>query len=163
MLYPVAFINYLILYWVYKILLIKYYRKTVSFNQDLPNFSIYFFKVGIVFHVIMGAFIFTNKNILKSNILDVYEDEVGAGSLSDELEPDSGFITIIWERFTSGIGIFYLLFLILIIVYYILKLTVGALLSKIFGGLFKIFCFCFIKSQKKKDEEAAHKKAMDKA
>ena len=31
-LYPVAFLNYLILYWVYKILLIKYYRKTVSFN-----------------------------------------------------------------------------------------------------------------------------------
>jgi hypothetical protein len=31
-LYPVAFLNYMILYWVYKILLIKYYRKTVSFN-----------------------------------------------------------------------------------------------------------------------------------
>lgn len=83
-LYPIAFLNYLVLYWVYKILLIKYYRKTVSFNQDLPNFSIYFFKVGIVMHIIMGAFIFTNKNVLKSNLLDVYEEETGASSLSDE-------------------------------------------------------------------------------
>lgn len=35
-LYPVACINFFIIYWVYKLLLIKYYRKTVSFNQDLP-------------------------------------------------------------------------------------------------------------------------------
>ena len=35
-LYPVASVNFFIIYWVYKLLLIKYYRKTVSFNQDLP-------------------------------------------------------------------------------------------------------------------------------
>ena len=163
-LYPVAFVNYLILYWVYKILLIKYYRKTVSFNQDLPNFSIYFFKVGIVFHIIMGAFIFTNKNVLRSNILEVYEDDNTAESLTDEfVKSDSGFILMLIKRFTSGLGSFYLTFVILIIVYYILKLTVGAVLSKLFGALFKIFCFCCIKSQAKIDEEAAHKKDLDKA
>lgn len=81
MLYPVAFLNYLVLYWVYKILLIKYYRKTVSFNQDLPNFSIYLFRVGIVFHVIMGAFIFSNNKVLKSNLLDSYEQADLSGTL----------------------------------------------------------------------------------
>ena len=80
-----AFLNYLVLYWVYKILLIKYYRKTVSFNQDLPNFSIYFFKVGIVFHIIMGAFIFTNKNILYNNTLeDATQGDEGTNTLTED-------------------------------------------------------------------------------
>jgi len=55
---------------------------------------------------------------------------------------------MIIERFTSGIGMFYLILMILIIVFYILKLTVGALLMKIFEALFKILCCCCIKSQK---------------
>ena len=57
------------------------------------------------------------------------------------------------KRFTTGIGLFYLIIVILIIVFKILQLTVGALLGKIFGALSKIFCFCCIKSQAKKDEE----------
>lgn len=95
-LYPVAFINYLILYWVYKILLIKYYRKTVSFNQDLPNFSIYFFKVGIVFHIIMGAFIFTNKNILRSNIAEEFEEGADTATMTmSYVQSDKSFIVVI--------------------------------------------------------------------
>ena len=64
------------------------------------------------------------------------------------------------ERFTTGVGLFYLNFVILIILYYILKLTVGALLKKIFGACFKICCFCFVKSQDKIDKEKAEQKAL---
>jgi hypothetical protein len=59
----------------------------------LPNFSVYFFKVGIVFHIVMGAFIFTNKQILNSSLLDLYDNEVGeVTSLADEYTTtDVGF------------------------------------------------------------------------
>lgn len=59
----------------------------------MPNFSVYFFKVGIIFHIVMGAFVFTNKNILNSSLLDLYNDDVGeVTSLADEYtETDVGF------------------------------------------------------------------------
>jgi len=163
-LYPVAFLNYLVLYWVYKILLIKYYRKTVSFNQDLPNFSIYFFKVGIVFHIIMGAFIFTNKNILNSNLLNVYEEASGVTSLADEYaKSDKGFVLMLIQRFTSGIGIFYLVFAILLIVLYILRKTLGALVGQLFSALFMLMCCCLHKSDSDLQKEANQKRDVARA
>lgn len=59
-LYPIAFVNYFILFWVNKALLLKHFRKTSTFNQDLTNYTIFFFKVGIVLHVLMAALIYTN-------------------------------------------------------------------------------------------------------
>jgi hypothetical protein len=156
-LYPVAFLNYVILYWVYKILLIKYYRKTVSFNQDLPNFSIYFFKVGIVFHIIMGAFIYTNKNILTSNLLNVYEEQAGVTSLADEYaKSDVGFVMMLIQRFTSGIGILYLVFTVLLIAMFILRNTVGVIIGQLFSALFKLICCCCIKSEAQLEKDAEH-------
>ena len=153
-LYPIACLNYLVLYWVYKILLIKYYRKTVSFNQDLPNFSIYFFKVGIILHIVMGAFIFTNKKILNSDLLDVYEEQAGVSSLADEYaSSDVGFFMFLIQRFTSGIGIFYLVFIILLIVGFILRQTLGLILGKILEALFKLLCCCCKKSEADLEKE----------
>lgn len=35
-LYPFAFIFYFVLYWVYKVLLLKFYARTIKFNEELP-------------------------------------------------------------------------------------------------------------------------------
>lgn len=66
-LYPVALVSFMILFCVYKTLLLKYYCKTTAFNQELPDFSIFYFKIGIGIHIIMAAFIFSNKNLLPAN------------------------------------------------------------------------------------------------
>lgn len=68
-LYPVGCINFVIIYWVYKSLMVKYYRKTVSFNEDLPMYSIKFLKIGIVLHTIMGAFILSNDDIINTSLV----------------------------------------------------------------------------------------------
>jgi hypothetical protein len=46
-LYPIGIINYVVFYWIYKILLVKYYSKTSIFDQDLPLSTIIYFKTAL--------------------------------------------------------------------------------------------------------------------
>lgn len=64
------------------------------------------------------------------------------------------------KRFTSGIGIFYLVFIVLLIALFILRNTVGLILGTLFAGLFKLMCCCCKKS---KEQEEQHEKDMLKA
>ena len=45
-LYPIATLNFFILYWVYKVLIIKFYSQSTMFDQQLPASSIYYLKVS---------------------------------------------------------------------------------------------------------------------
>ena len=55
-LYPIACVNFLVMFGTYKALLVKYYSKTTAFNQDLIKMGIYHLKFGVVMHVLMTAF-----------------------------------------------------------------------------------------------------------
>lgn len=86
-LYPIAMVSFMLLYVIYKTLLIKYYTKTTAFNQELPDFAIFYFKIGIFIHVIMAAFIFSNENLLSTG------DDAVSGFLADQVNkigPDGG-------------------------------------------------------------------------
>lgn len=74
MLYPIAYLNFVILFWVYKTLLIKFYQKTIAFNQDLPNYTIRYFKVAVFMHLVMAIFMYTNRDILTSSTLEKYSE-----------------------------------------------------------------------------------------
>ena len=67
-LYPFAFIFYFMLYWVYKLLLTKFYQKTTKFNYNLPIYTTQFIKVGVFFHILTGGFMVTNNEIIPSKI-----------------------------------------------------------------------------------------------
>jgi high-affinity Fe2+/Pb2+ permease len=112
----------------------------------------------------MGAFIFTNKNILNSNLLNVYEEQAGVTSLADEYaKSDVGFVMMLIQRFTSGIGIFYLVFVVLLTALYILRNTVGLILVKLFSAIFKLICCCCQKSEATLEKEEQQKKDLAKA
>lgn len=65
-LYPVAAFSFIMLYLVYKCLLLKYYSKTSEFNEDLPLRSIELMKYSVLFHMLIGAFMVSNSSILTS-------------------------------------------------------------------------------------------------
>ena len=65
-LYLVGFATYFTQYWVYKYLLLKFYKKTVSFDDELPKFSILYFNIGILFHVLFALFVYTNTTLVPS-------------------------------------------------------------------------------------------------
>lgn len=85
-LYPLAFVFYVIVYWVYKCLLLKFYRTTSNFNERLVLESISLIKYGIYLHMLLGVVMFSNSNILSSEVkaslsdwtsaLDLLPDEV---------------------------------------------------------------------------------------
>ena len=63
-LYPLAAVFFMILYWVYKFLLLKYYSKTTKFNEELPMISVAYIKVGIVIHIVFTVFMISNSGLL---------------------------------------------------------------------------------------------------
>ena len=69
-LYPIAVINFFFLYWIYKILIIKTYRKTSNFNQELPLNTIWMYKLALFFHICLSVLMFSYKNLMN---LDVKE------------------------------------------------------------------------------------------
>jgi hypothetical protein len=129
-LYPFACVFYMLHYWVYKFLLTKYYAKTTKFNQQLPMYSMNFIKIGLFFHIICGGFMITNSEIIPSeSAISALKEEVLDGLEIKETEVEARFNA-------SEHGQFYLAFIVLIIVFLILKNTVFFLLIKVFKKLF---------------------------
>jgi hypothetical protein len=74
LLYIVGFLNYFVLYWVFKFLLVKFYKKTTAFNQELPITSIRYFRISLVFHFLLALVSFTNSNLLSANNIEFIEN-----------------------------------------------------------------------------------------
>ena len=62
-LYPFACAAFFVLFWVYKTLLLKYYKTTTNFNQDLPRYSITLVKYGLLLHGMLGLVMYTNNDL----------------------------------------------------------------------------------------------------
>lgn len=142
-LYPIACLNFVILYWVYKILLVKFYRKTTAFNQDLPNSSIAFLKIAILTHVVLAAYIFTNSHLLSSdNALLNLETIIQLVSSQSELIDEEYLHKIEHQlaeysfgRFLSGLGVLYLLFMAIVFVFWALWRFTGGIFRYLFENL----------------------------
>lgn len=63
-LYPIACIFNIVLYWMVKILIFKYYQRTSRFNERLAVESLYYIKYGILSHMLVGAFVYTSPEIV---------------------------------------------------------------------------------------------------
>ena len=129
-LYPIAIINFTFLYWIYKALLLKQYQKTTSFNQDLPFLAIYFFKVGLVLHIVWTMFIFTETQLLTVDVTaavgafsEAYAEryrETRAKLLAGVAAAE-GTSVFSLDRFASGVGILYLFFLVIAAAVYVFR------------------------------------------
>jgi hypothetical protein len=63
-LYPIGFIFFIVLYWVYKFLLLKYYARTTKFNEEMPLFSIWYIKAGLIIHGLFTMMMVSNLDLL---------------------------------------------------------------------------------------------------
>lgn len=62
-LYPITMIYFAFSYFYNKILLLRYYERTVEFDQDLPIISMKLIKVGIYAHYVINYFMIFNENL----------------------------------------------------------------------------------------------------
>lgn len=121
--YPFAFVFYVVLFLVYKFLLIYYYQKTTQFNHELPMLATSYIKVGIILHIVCSAMMVTNTNIIpSSNSVDLKEGET-----------EDDFSYKFRERFWSKPhGTIYALFLIGLVIFIFFKNTIMLILVTIY-------------------------------
>jgi len=176
--------HFIFVYVIYKSLFLKHYRKTGVFDEMLPINTIWYLKFGVFMHLCMGAFVFSNSNILSEGaftMINDYKDQaLAAGGVSDlggkpkkvptaaELKTmdEDSFLVVedkSWtDRFTSGIGILYLVFFILVIVAYIFKKTFIALVIWIVAKiLYIVFYILTCKCLRGKVDRRASAKKME--
>lgn len=133
-LYFVGFLTYFTQYWVYKFLLMKYYKKTVSFDDQLPIFTMKYFKVGIFFHILVAGFMFTNKALIPSEWETLENVQIGDEGYSDHLKK---FLadTVIWNRYSEGVGILYLTLILGILIIQTIRILILKRIGKCFRWL----------------------------
>jgi len=59
--YLIGFIFYLVTYCVNKFLILSFYQKSRTLTRSIPMFIVGIFKIGIIIHLVMSMFMFTNK------------------------------------------------------------------------------------------------------
>ena len=60
-LYPIAALYYLVTYWMDKWLMLNFYRRSISFNEDVPVQSLSLFKYPILIHGIVSIGMLSNS------------------------------------------------------------------------------------------------------
>lgn len=77
-LYPITFLNFIVVYWTYKMLLISYFKKTTHFDENLAFDTVKLFNYSVLIHLFTSLMMFTNHDILSSSripqeyLADVY-------------------------------------------------------------------------------------------
>jgi len=84
-LFLISTVNFLIIYWVDKWLLLRFYRTPKNFDETCIHFSLGEMKIAFVLHFFIGALTFSNKQILTGDsYLQVdQEEESGSRSIFD--------------------------------------------------------------------------------
>lgn len=120
--YPFAFVFYVVLFIVYKFLLIYYYQKTTQFNHELPMLATSYIKVGIILHIVCSALMVTNTDIIPGIKIEPKE-----GETEDDLSYK--FRVRFWSK---PHGTIYALFLIGLIIFVFFKNTIMLMIYSIF-------------------------------
>lgn len=116
-LYPMACLFYVVLYWVYKFLLLKFYSKTTKFNEELPLFTVNYIRLGLIWHVIASLFMISNTDILMSKF-EIKDPELWSTFADDPL------FDKLYDRFAyKPYVVYYLIGVVLIFMGYILQNT----------------------------------------
>lgn len=67
--YSIQFVNFSIIYWVDKYLLLRFYKTPKNFDHKCVTFILSQIKFSFIIHFLMGMIMLSNKSILG------YEDE----------------------------------------------------------------------------------------
>jgi len=66
-LFLMAIVNFFIIYWVDKWLLLRFYRKPKNYDETSIQFSIHEMKFAFFFHLVIGSLVYSNDRILSNS------------------------------------------------------------------------------------------------
>lgn len=76
-LFPIAIINFVIIFWMDKTLLLRFYRLPKNHDETAIKYSLDMMKYAVLFHFIIGAFMYSNDRIIStSGSLDLVSEVI---------------------------------------------------------------------------------------
>ena len=60
-LYPISCLNFIIFYWMYKILLLKFFSKSKKLDQGIARLSIRYMLISVILHITMTGMMFSSN------------------------------------------------------------------------------------------------------
>ena len=109
-LYPFACIFYFILYWVYKLLLLKHYKKTSNFHDGLCYSAAANIKYAVIMHLFWAAIMTSNNDLVPVE-----------GETNDEDEESTSIISKFIGRLFGTRGSIYILYGIIYIIWILIR------------------------------------------
>lgn len=138
LLYPFAMIFYIVLFCVYKLLLLKYYQTTNRFNEQLPIQAVGHIKTGLFFHLFIGSLMISNSEMIPDSEGRFDDEEYQLPEGMEEYEENEGVALLLrlpgrlWRTEHSRL---YVLLVALLCACILLKKTLLQALVKCFAGL----------------------------
>ena len=71
--YIISAVNFMIIYWIDKILLLRFYRTPKNYDEQSINFSLGQIYYAFLFHFLIGSLVYSNDQILSSTSDDSKE------------------------------------------------------------------------------------------
>lgn len=112
LLYAINFVFYFVVYWTQKILILKYYRKASTFNEEITFKAILYTKYGLLMHIMIGTLMLSNSQIFGG---DKVEQESWTSTIPGWI---TSVISVTQGRFVTDHLLFYLSVTMLIFVLY---------------------------------------------
>ena len=67
LLFVITACNFTIIYWVDKILLLRFYKTPKNYDEQSIMYSLHEMKFGFLFHFVIGSLVYSNDRILSSS------------------------------------------------------------------------------------------------
>jgi hypothetical protein len=87
-------------------------------------------------HCIVGAFIFTNHDLISARYSSFENLKMGRSTLSEVLQDG------IFDRFAYGVGILYFLFIFIVVLQYVFREQIMKVLAIVLPRVYKYCCKC---------------------
>ena len=131
-LYPFSFVFFTVNYWMFKWLLLKYYRTTTEFNEHLAVNSIQWMQIGFVLHAVTTLMMYSNQDTMNYMVNDEDTNQTEEQDSSLQNDPkgffqrnyqlDSLKTRLFSNELVVKLLLFYAFMLIFYVVYRIIKL-----------------------------------------
>ena len=125
-LYFFAALFYFLFYWIYKVLLLKFYSRTTRFNEVIPQYSMQFIKFGLLMHGLTSLVILSNSDLMYSD-----KEQEQLESEIAELSRDSIVGRLYARYYFKEYMLSYIAFWAIVIMCYIFQKTLIATISRL--------------------------------
>jgi len=73
-LFPLTALNFFIIYWIDKFLLLRFFKKPKNYDEESILFSVDQMKYAFLFHLVIGAFVYSNTILNAHHGLGAFKD-----------------------------------------------------------------------------------------